>query len=60
MSDIDLDMNERNEVYAYLEDLRMSGVSNMFGAGSYLSEEFGFSKRYAQSWLIYWMQNYGS
>ena len=60
MTDINLDMSERNEVYAYLENLRMTGTTNMFGAGSYLSEEFGFDKRYARAWLTNWMQNYGS
>lgn len=60
MSDIKLDMSERNKVYAYLETLRMTGVTNMFGAGSYLSEEFGFDKPYARAWLINWMQNYGT
>jgi len=49
MTDINLDMSERNEVYAYLENLRMSGETNMFG----------FDKHYARAWLTNWMQNYG-
>ena len=60
MTDINLDMSERNKVYAYLENLRMTGTTNMFGAGSCLAEEFGFDKHYARAWLTNWMQNYGS
>ena len=30
-----------NEYYEYLDALRESGVVNMFGAGTYLQDEFG-------------------
>jgi hypothetical protein len=30
-----------NEYFEYLEELRQSGVTNMFGASSYLMREFG-------------------
>jgi hypothetical protein len=32
------------EYFAYLDDLRASGVTNMFGARPYVEEEFGLSK----------------
>ena len=60
MTDINLDMNEREEVYAYLDNLRMTGTTNMCGAGSYLSAEFGFDKHYARAWLTHWMQHHGN
>ena len=42
----------------YLESLRQSGVTNMFGAGVYLENEFGLSKKDARNVLIDWMQSY--
>lgn len=30
-----------DEYYEYLDDLKVSGVVNMFGAGAYLQEQFG-------------------
>ena len=44
--------------YQYLEELRQSGVTNMFGAAPYLQEEFGFDKRKAEEILLSWMLNY--
>jgi hypothetical protein len=42
----------------YLEVLRTSGITNMFGAGVYLENEFGLSKKDARNVLIEWMQSY--
>tara|TARA_R100000353_G_scaffold22862_1_gene20151 strand:- start:7580 stop:7777 length:198 start_codon:yes stop_codon:yes gene_type:complete len=46
------------EYYVYLEDLRQSGVTNMFGAAPYLQEEFDLSKKEAREILGNWMTNY--
>lgn len=46
------------EEWIYLEILRRSGVTNMFGAGPYLEDEFGISKTEARKILIDWMKNY--
>jgi hypothetical protein len=43
----------------YLDDLRESGVTNMFGAGSYVAEEFDLSDADASTVLIYWMHSFG-
>lgn len=48
-----------DEHLEYLDDLRESGVTNMFGAGSYLSEEFGLSRKEATTVLMYWMKSFG-
>lgn len=40
----------------YLEDLRQSGETNMFGAATYLQWEFGLEKAEARRVLNYWMQ----
>lgn len=42
----------------YLEGLRRSGVTNMFGASKYLEHEFGLNKRDAREILTSWMKNY--
>lgn len=43
----------------YLDILRDSAVTNMFGAGTYLVDEFDLSPRDARTVLQYWMSSYG-
>jgi len=43
----------------FLDELRDSGVTNMFGAAPYLQEAFGLDKIEARMILIDWMENYG-
>lgn len=40
----------------FLNDLRESGETNMFGASPYLQEEFGLDKHEARSILAQWMK----
>lgn len=42
----------------YLDDLRESGVTNMFGASSYLVEEFNLNTSEAKAVLTYWMTTF--
>ena len=49
---------EWREYYVFLEVLRQSGVTNMFGATPYLREEFGLGRREAIKILSSWMDNY--
>lgn len=47
------------EYFFYLEKLRRSGITNMYGAVPYLMEEFPYlSKSRATNILIKWMQTY--
>ena len=46
------------EYFEYLEVLRNSGVTNMFGARPYLVEEFGLSPKEAGTVLSDWMKSY--
>ena len=46
------------EYFEYLDELRDSGVTNMFGATPYLEEEFGVSKREARVILKEWMRTF--
>ena len=49
---------KRQYYWNFLEKLRRSGVTNMFGAAPYLMEEFGLSKSEANKILGDWMKNY--
>ncbi len=44
------------EAYTYLDELRESGQTNMFGAGSYVESEFGISKKEAKDFVLGWME----
>ena len=46
------------EVFYYLNDLKDSGVTNMFGAGAYVREVFEVSKLEAWRLLGLWMDNF--
>ena len=64
MNDLDLpdkmveDEHLRNEIYLYLEELRESGETNMFGAGTYIQRDFKLSKDKAITYLSDWMKQY--
>jgi hypothetical protein len=47
------------EYFEYLDALRESGVTNMFGAGPYLQEAFGLDRYEARDILMKWMQTFG-
>jgi hypothetical protein len=42
----------------YLDDLRESGATNMFGAGAYLQRKFHLDARTAKNVLFYWMATF--
>ena len=48
-----------DEMLEYLDDLRESGETNMYGAGSYLRMEYGLEKADAKQVLSYWMRTFG-
>ena len=48
----------RNEVYLYLEQLRETGETNMFGAGVNLEKHFELPKDKARMYLSDWMKQY--
>jgi len=47
-----------NEHKKFLDDLRDSGETNMFGARPYLMEEFGLDKQQAGEILKEWMDSF--
>ena len=46
----------RLAMFLYLNRLRESGETNMYGASPYLQEEFGLSRREASKTLGEWMR----
>lgn len=53
-------MKTTNEYWIYLENLRRSGETNMYGAIPYLQAAFGISHTEARTILADWMKNYNS
>jgi len=53
-----MDDQKRTEVFDYLDDLRESGATNMYGARPYLMDEFGFDQQEATEWLAEWMRTF--
>lgn len=49
---------ENIKYYNYLEKLRKSGITNMYGAAPYLQVEFGLNYSKAVKILMDWMKNY--
>lgn len=43
----------------FLDDLRESGVTNMFGARPYLAERFGLDRQESSKIHQYWMESFG-
>ena len=52
-------MNSKEEYFEYLDALRESGVTNMFGAGAYLENHFGLDRYEARDILFEWMDSFG-
>jgi hypothetical protein len=47
-------------VFQFLNNLRDSGITNMFGASPYVVEAFEIPKREASMLLTLWMKNFNS
>ena len=45
-------------MFNYLDELRESGETNMFGAGPYLEREFGLNKIDAMAVVVKWMESF--
>jgi len=49
---------EEKEIFDYLNTLRDSGETNMFGAGKYVESLFGLDRRSAREVTKKWMGNF--
>lgn len=54
----DFEIKTTNKYWIYLDELRRSGITNMFGAAPYLMEEFELDSDTARAILLDWMNNY--
>ena len=48
----------KNEVFLYLEQLRESGETNMFGAVKYIVKHFECERNMAKRYLSSWMKGF--
>lgn len=48
------------EMREYLNDLRSSGLVNMFGSAEYLMEEFNLNRDSARQCVLYWMTTFSN
>ena len=46
------------DVFVFLDVVRESGVTNMFGASPYIRDEFGCTRYEANRLLTKWMETY--
>ena len=46
------------EYFQFLDTLRESGVTNMFGAAPYLQQQFGLDRGEARKVLLEWMESF--
>lgn len=58
MSEAYFDASEQEEYFEFLDGLRESGETNMYGARPYLIEAFGLSRREATEVLKEWMDTF--
>ncbi len=60
MSEIERPVEATDDVLEYLDELRESGITNMFGAGAYLTEEYKFDGDIASKILSYWIKTFSN
>lgn len=52
-------MNEsKTDIFEYLDDLRESGIVNMFGSPEFIQDEFGLSQDMARDIVSEWMRTF--
>lgn len=51
-------MTDKNKVFKYLDALRDSGVTNMFGSPAYVRKVFAVSNAESIKLVAEWMENY--
>ena len=54
----EMKMENLEKYFEYLEQLRRSGITNMFGATIYLEQDFDLTHDEAKRILLAWMRTY--
>jgi len=60
MAEINITEEQREEYYDYLDALRESNVTNMFGATPYLKKKFKLKEDIARTVLTDWMHSFSN
>lgn len=50
--------SHERQVFYYLNDLRLSGITNMFGAVPHIEAMFGTDRPESKRLLVLWMNNF--
>jgi hypothetical protein len=58
MAKTELTENELFEAFEYLDELRESGVTNMFGAPAYVESDLGWTKKQSMDAAMLWMSTF--
>jgi hypothetical protein len=60
MSEVDetVTAEQKQDYFEYLDDLRDSGITNMYGAAPYLQRAFDLSGKLARAVLTEWMHTF--
>ena len=53
-----IDLPKEEHVFEFLDELRESGVTNMYGASPYIREAFDVTRYEANRLLTKWMETY--
>lgn len=51
-------MTDNDKYFAYLDRLRESGITNMWGATDYIMKEFGLDYIESRDILVTWMETF--
>lgn len=54
----DNEIINKEEVFAYLDSIRESGIINMFSSSPYVEEAFGLHRRDARKLVLEWMETF--
>jgi hypothetical protein len=49
---------KKERMFDFLDNLRESGICNMFGSGVYLEEMFGINRRESKEVVLEWMNTF--
>ena len=55
---MDYDFDQLVEAFAYLDVLRESGATNMFGASAYVQDDLGHDKKTSRDLVSMWMKSF--
>jgi hypothetical protein len=55
---MEYDQSELEDVFEYLDCLRASGATNMFGAAPYVQQAFGYPLNEAREYTLKWMETF--